>query len=511
VVTGGAGQQDPGDSIEQIAIPPAPPRKWPRVAAAVAAVLAVTAATVVVVVARGDHSCATHGSKVGHECIGVSDGSYAFEDSLKPVMRKIRDANRRVERSGKPWVNIAYVEPISDARDQESVKYGIREELEGVYLAQQQLNDVQLGGHGDAPQIRLLVANAGLRSEQWQRLSTLLIGLSKDRSHPLVGVAGFGQSRDGTLDLVGALRAAKVPMMGATVTADGLTDRRDVGFFSVSPPNAGQVSAAVKYLKQRQDRAAGYRVMVIRDRNQQDIYNTSLYSDFAKDSAARRLSVTGGDLEYISGIDGVGNAMSAVADRVCDKAPDAVYFAGRGASIRDFIVAMSAPGRRCPVTVLTGDDAVGVYYDSSTAAATRRQFTHDWQLSRVTALYTALGHPALSGQVYTAAKNPYPSFQELYHQEFGGSGDGHLQDGQVILGHDAAWTLGVAIREAAGPNGAVQVTAGSTLNGLVGGNVVTGVSGPIQLGPDGNPQHKPMALVELEPDGRYAFRQVVTP
>jgi hypothetical protein len=31
------------------------------------------------------------------------------------------------------------------------------------------------------------------------------------------------------------------------------------------------------------------------------------------------------------------------------------------------------------------------------------------------------------------------------------------------------------------------------------------------LGPDGNPQNKPMALVRLEPDGRYTFQTVVRP
>ncbi|BBA97194.1 hypothetical protein RVR_2824 [Actinacidiphila reveromycinica] len=510
-MTGAVPQQDPDDSVPRIEVPPPPPRRWPRVAIAGAVALVVAAAVTVVVTVLHDDDCATRGTEVGGECIGVSDGSYVFEKSLGPVMGRIRAANRQVEKSGKPWVDVAYVEPITEEQDQESVKYGIRKELEGAYLAQQQLNDVQLGGHGDMPQIRLLVANSGLRSEQWQKLSKVLIGMSEPGDHPLVGVAGFGQSRDGTLDLVRTLRAAKVPMMGATVTADGLTDPRNVGFFSVSSPNSAQVSAAVKYLRRQQERTAGYRVMVVRDRNQQDIYNTSLYSDFARDSAASKLALTGGDLEYVSGIDGVGNAMSSVADKVCDKAPDAVYFAGRGANLRDFVVAMSAPDRRCPVTVLTGDDAVGVYYDGSASDATRRTYAQDWRTSRVTVLYTALGHPALPGEVYSAAKDPYPAFRDLYHQQFGGSGDTELQDGQVILGHDAVWTLGEAIREAAGPAGTVPVTAGSTLNGLVGGNDVTGVSGPIRLGPDGNPQDKPIALVLLEPDGRYVFRQVITP
>jgi len=85
-----------------------------------------------------------------------------------------------------------------------------------------------------------------------------------------------------------------------------------------------------------------------------------------------------------------------------------------------------------------------------------------------------------------------------------------FQDGQEILAHDAVWTLGVAIRDAAG-GGTAAVNAGSTLNALVSAGPVAGISGPVELGSDGNPQNKAMALVRLEPDGHYVFRGVIRP
>ncbi|WP_075016249.1 ABC transporter substrate-binding protein [Actinacidiphila rubida] len=489
-------------------VPRARRRRWPWIGLALVVVAA--AVTTGIRLAGGGDGCGHGVPKAGpaHECIGVTDGSTVFEPSLAPVMAKIRAENARVAAAGRPWVSVAYVEPITTDPQDEATKYGIREELEGAYLAQRQLNDAQLGGRGDTPQVKLLVANIGTRSEQWKPLTDRLIAMTTDGSR-LVAVAGFGQSRGGTLDAVRALRAAKVPMMGATVTADNLASATQVGFFRTSAPNSAQASAAVNYLRQKQRATPGYQVLVIRDRNQDDIYNTSLYDDFVQAAGKASLKLVDGDLEYVSGVDGISNAFSSVADRVCDKKPAAVYFAGRGVNLRAFITAMSAPDRRCPVTVLTGDDAIGVYPDSATSQSVRDRFTASWKASGVTALYTALGHPELPARLYPAARDPFPGFVQLYHDEFG-AGPDNFQDGQAMLAHDALWTLGVAIRDAAG-DGTATVNAGSTLNALVSAGSVAGLSGPIELGSDGNPRNKPMALVRLEPSGTYTFIGVVRP
>lgn len=454
---------------------------------------------------------------VREECIGVTDGSFAFDPSLTEVMDKIEAENERVEKSGKKYVSIAYVEPLTTVKGEEEAKYGLRGELIGAYLAQRELNDPDLGaGRGDLPQIRLLVGNLGLRSEQWRTLTDDLVALSKDDNR-LVAVAGFGQSRGGTRDAVDALRDAGIPMMGATVTADGLSDAARPGFFRTSAPNRDQARAAVNYLRKRQEADPGFKVAVIRDRNEDDIYNTSMSTAFASAAAERGLKTEGTPLEFLSGVDGVSNAFSSVADKVCDLRPDAVFFAGRGVNVRNFIYSMSAPDRRCPVTLVTGDDAVGTYYGSLESEAKREKFRTEWTDSRVTVLYTSLGHPALAGQVYAAPNNPLPDFLSLYRTEFGGASDTTmqvLQDGQIILGHDALWTLGVAVRNAAGPDGKGQVNTGATLQMLLqlsGREAVSGLSGPISFASDGNPDGKPMALVRMEPSGVYTFREVLKP
>ncbi|MCD9880138.1 ABC transporter substrate-binding protein [Streptomyces guryensis] len=501
-----------GSNPDDIRRPTRPPRrKWPWGAGLL--VLVVIGVFVFQKVTHEMDECGPGVKKTGprDECIGVSDGSYAFRDSLKPVMDKIRDENRRVAKSGRKWVSVAYVEPLSSDPSDESAKYQVLEELKGAYLAQRQLNDNQLGGVGDLPQIRLLVANIGERSEQWKPLTDQLIAMAHGGKDHLVAVAGFGTSRGGTLKAVDALRLANVPMMGATVTADGLSSSSKVGFFRVSAPNSDQASGAAAYLAGRQKAKHGYKVLVIRDRNEDDIYNTSLYKDFMTAARTKGLALMDSEVQYASGIDGISNAFSAVAQQVCYQKPDAIFFAGRGANLRGFIIAMSAAGRRCPVTVLTGDDAVGVYYGAETGDATVKQFQRDWAVSRVTAFYTALGHPELADKLYRKADNPYPGFLDLYRRTFGGTGEDELQDGQATLGHDAVWTLGVAIHQAAGDDGSATVNAESALSQLVTGVTASGVTGPIQLDSDGNPHNKPMALVRLQPEGRYDFEQVIKP
>jgi hypothetical protein len=111
-----------------------------------------------------------------------------------------------------------------------------------------------------------------------------------------------------------------------------------------------------------------------------------------------------------------------------------------------------------------------------------------------------LGHPALPGHLYNKDNHPYPGFLDLYHKEFGGTGESEFQDGQAILVHDAVWTAGVAIRNTAGADGNGATNAGSELQMLPqlnDGEAVAGISGPISLGADGYPEDKPMALVRL--------------
>ncbi|WP_051871338.1 ABC transporter substrate-binding protein [Streptomyces sclerotialus] len=444
------------------------------------------------------------------ECIGVTDGAYVYNESLEEVSSKILEENRKVEESGKPWVGIAYLQPMT-LGPTDAGRESIRQELEGAYLAQRELNSHQHGGLGTTPQIKLLLANSGQGSEQWRPLVEQIVSLTEVTSHPVVAVAGLGQSLATIRSAVDALRRAEVPVMGTTVTADDLSSAERPGFFRVVPPNKDQASAAVGYLRKQQRKHPELRVRIVKDRNEADIYSTSLRTGFSQSASAAGLNSAPEELPYVSGADAVDNALASIADKVCDSSGrnDVVYFAGRGRELKVFIEASAANGRTCPITVLTGDDAVGGYYDmpSGEQQEESEPFRQHWKSSRMKVLYTALGHPEQPADIFAKSRvNPFPAFQDAYLAEFGAEEE--LLSGLPLLGHDSVYVLGRAIRSAAGARGEDKVTAGSVRQMLMqinGVDAVHGLTGKVDFDDLGNPKKKPLALVELRPDLEQAY------
>ncbi|WP_367123988.1 ABC transporter substrate-binding protein [Streptomyces phytohabitans] len=451
------------------------------------------------------------------ECTGVTDGAYSFDDSLDDVTRRIHAENRRVGKSGKPWVSVAYLEPMTLGPGDKG-RESIRQELEGAYLAQKRVNDPS-GGQGDTPQLKLLPANPGRGSEQWSALVDQLSGMTGG-DHPLVAVAGFGQSLDTTRRAVDALRERGVPMVGSTVTADQLSDPDELGFFRAVAPNSAQTSAMAKYLKGlQQSRKKGFRIQVVKDRNADDIYSASLLDGF--DRAVRRagLELDPDVLPFVSRGDALANSLESVADKICRQAelPDAVYFAGRGRDMKGLIEAVEGTGRECPVTLYTADDAVGLFFDlRADDNSAYERFRRKWERTGIRVQYTALAHPDASGDIYPGARaNPFEPFRDAYAEEFGDA-DTQLLNGQAMLGHDAVLALGAAIRDAAGSDGRGKVNKNAVRELLVqlnGEHRLSGVSGQIDFDDAGNPRGKPLPLVELRPRAadEYAYLRVLKP
>ncbi|MFE6779610.1 ABC transporter substrate-binding protein [Streptomyces sp. NPDC057702] len=504
-------------------VPTRPPvrwRLWALVAVVCAAALAVTLPLAGERWWPSERRCAPGVTQrgPGQECVGVTDGSYVYGAEFAEVSAKIREENERVARSGEDWVSIAYTEPMtrrsgSFAPSDRSPEV-TRQAIEGAYLAQVELN--RGGGHGRTPQIKLLLANSGQGGEQWRPLVEQLVELARDGDHRLVAVAGFGQSVATTKQAVDALRAAEIPMVGSTVAADDLSTP-DPTFFRVSSPNADQTAVAADYLRGRQ--ARGARIDVVKDIKRDDTYNQSLGADFARAAKAARLRLETPDgHRFVSGSPSAANTLADIADTVCrpERRLDAVYFAGRGRELKLFVEALTSPGRDCPLTVLSGSSALGVFYDPPVTGsdAVGGDVLARWRASKgLRVLYTAYAHPEGAARVYpTRAANPYPAFADAYDLAFGG--DRELRSGQAMMGHDSVLALGTAIRDAAGPRGADEVDAAGVRNMLLQigqSGPLPGLSGPIAFDAKGNPHRKPMALVELrpEPERRYTYRATV--
>ncbi|MGG7573547.1 ABC transporter substrate-binding protein [Streptomyces sirii] len=479
--------------------PPRPPRRWGLWIVSALAVAALLAGVTTRIVDTAGRCGEGVRQAAGGECVGVTDGAYAFEN-MHGLSGKIRAENDDVAKSGQPSVAIAYLEAMAGGSADRGPE-ATRQAVSGAYLAQRALN----AERSTLPKIRLLLANTGRGDRHWRQVVDQLVAM-KDREH-LVAVAGFGQSNERTAAAVKRLRAAGLPMVGATVAADGLSSDT-AGFYRVSFPNRDQTAAAAGYLKEQQRRHPGYRVQVIRDGNEQDDYNTSLYEDFS--TAARRAGLDVDDevVPFRSG-EGeeatAGNALSLVADKVCDdpEPPDVVYFAGRGRELRRFIEAAGEGGRHCRTTVLSGSSALGVYFDTGGDGhrAELALLAKRWKYSQLTVYYTAFTHPEISKEVYGGTRTgPFADFERAFGEEVGGP-VAALASGQAMLGHDATYTIGKAARNAVGVYGTRRVTAGMVLAMLEqtnGRSRVRGISGHIAFDPDtGEPVDRPLALVEL--------------
>jgi len=499
--------------------PPKPPRRWGLTVLAVSLVLAAVAVGLKFVADQAGVCGKGVREVAAGECVGVTDGSFSFGNT-QGLSEKILKENRKVEDSGEPSVAIAYVEAMAGGSADRGAET-TRQALSGAYLAQRALN-----AEGDTlPKVRLLLANTGRGDRHWETVVDQLAE-RKDQER-LVAVAGFGQSNDRTKAAVRRLREAGLPMVGATVAADGLSSS-EAGFYRVSFPNRDQSAAAARYIKEQQEKHPGHRVQVVRDGNEKDAYNTSLYSDFTAAARRERLNVDDQIVPYRSDEDAVspaGNALSLAADRVCDGSPpDVVFFAGRGRDLRRFIEAAGEGGRRCRTTVISGSSTLGVYFDTKGKKHSEEldKLRRRWAHSELTVYYTAYAHPEIAAKVYgSAGGGPFADFKSAYRRHVDGSVRA-LDSGQAMLGHDATYTIGKAARTAVGVYGTREVTPRMVLAVLEQTNGklrVRGVSGEIAFDPDtGEPVGRPLALVELRrpaapggSDEKYRFITAITP
>lgn len=493
------------DGNEAAFVPPQPPpRWWLRAGLALVVVAALVAgglwARDYFLVRCGD-GVRTQGPY--DECIGVTDGSYVFDDHLTEVIAKIHEENRQVEQSGKPWVAVAYIEPLT-LGDGDKDWDSIRQELQGAYLAQHDHNVEADGSRIERPQIKMLLANPGRRLEQWEPLVDQILSMTEG-PHPVVAVAGFGQSRISTMKAVDALRG-RVPMVGSTVTADSFSKRGPSGFYRAVSTNWDEASAVARHLKEKQDTDPGFTVQLIKDINDDDFYSRSLREDFVEAAEQVGLRLDEVQLRFTSGGPVVGNVYSLLARQVCDEqsGPDAVYFAGRGRDLRRFIQRAGENGATCALTVYTGDDAVGMFFDidRDTHPEAYARYLDAWKDSKVAVEYTALAHPDLAPVIYDKPGDPHPyaEFHDSYTDVFG-SEDG-LTNGQAMLGHDAVLAVGRAVHYAATGEGTDfgPHAVDEALSAIQGDYRLDGVSGRIDFDVFGNPAHKALPLVSLYPD-----------
>lgn len=449
----------------------------------------------------------------GGECVGVTDGSWPFRPQLKSIEADIKQENDRVQKIP-GHETMAFLLPVDQSGEGLQTTQDTLEQLQGAYAAQRYFNHYAVNDHLSPP-IRLLIASSGTQANYHSITDPILE--SDVSSQRLDAIAGISLSLDSTDAEVKTLTGYGIPVIGSIITGDEFSGGY-APLVRVSPSNADQVQAMLRYIKPKFDRFT-----LVQDDNPADQFSQSLGQEFKSEFESNYHQTLNPQTFDSSGESGVNspagqqvqNRMDQVTDSICsDSSPEAVLFGGRGQDLGRLIKSLA--GRNCsstPVTVVTGDAITNI-----TAADLKTDLSNAGKIS-VLDMGEASGdewnyasnsaqYKALSPETVAAGKSGFHRFHEAV--EFTKLGV-NTADGDAMMGYDAALTSIFAIRLAdinhgTSPRQALRDVSGE-FNAIQGNQILNGASGPIQFHYfPGNPQRsdpfgKVVPILQVQPDG----------
>jgi ABC-type branched-subunit amino acid transport system substrate-binding protein len=430
------------------------------------------------------------------ECVGITDGSYAFNSRLASAERRIRRQNEDVLHSGRPYVTAVYLAPMSvdpaTKNAQPDQLAGIQGELVGMAIAQREHN----AANGQ-PRLRLLLANAGARNRYAGEVAReIRRRATKDRR--LVATFGFGQSKRQVQEAIEELGKVALPMIATTNTFDDTARRTDGSFspyfFRLAPPDR-QLGRHAAYWA-RHGQLGGRRARtaaVFFDNSQDELYSPNLAMDFAAAFGRDEVRM----LPYTATSDIPQKVLEA-----CQKPADVFYFAGRSDEFQPFIQKLSTTscgGRR---TVLAGDDVTSFVTDNAAQIG---------GTDTVRLYYT----PLAAREAWQAGKwapgQPEPTFYRDYDAiaaQFKGAGAVRPSRTHAAVAYDAVLMIASVGQQVYGSERRALPTAGAVLAALTEPDATApapqGASGLLRFGPrlDGHSiPDKPVLLVGVRKDG----------
>jgi hypothetical protein len=487
---------------------PARPRRLTFLAKSVLAgfgVTALAAALVTAVINSG--LCAPGIERTDDEqCVGVvTTGAPddVFGAGYADVLGRIQKENAAVEASGQPFVSVAYLLPLP-AEGDDGLAGALRRDLVGAYVAQLRANHTRT--LGEAPLVRLLVANHGKSAAHWERVVPTLVEMASWEAGRLVAVALGGQSLVNTSNALDALVRGRVPVLTGRLTADQLLPYQpgpDVPLARLAPTNTEEAVAASAYLRPTVRTA-----VIVQDSNPLDTYATSLGEAFraAFPDATHEIVEP---VEYFDSRTPAINTMPGILSNICLKRPDIVYFAGRSPELEALVEVL--PFRPCldlPIRIVTGSD--GVLFAAAAARGTpelRRGLEANAEV-----IYTAVAHDGS----WTGAPE---AFQPAASEYLTGTCEGclprlfpneYLADGAVIMGYDAIVTAVSAVRLGDGLNDTAALVS-QQFKRMHGTEAVPGASGWLSFAATGEARDKATPVLRVRPDGSPEFLQLTSP
>ncbi len=444
-------------------------------------------------------------TKVGNDVIGVSDGSFAFDtaradgtlkqQAANQLKQKSSDSNtiiasltsaidqdpndgeahiyledQRVISSGAPYVTIV----VGTMLSQDNIGVG-RNDLQGAYVAQKEFNDGSKLNRG--VKVRLLVASSGSDKNYATSVAKQIVQLAKS-DKTFVGVMGWPFSAR-SVNAIGVLGAAHIPMLSQTSSSDALTHISQY-FFRVVPSNKIQGVSGAKYAEQiLQANTAALFV------DPTDPYSQSLANDFSTQFEADSKKIVVQEKYTVGKTD----QFSTLLQDALSHNPGIIYFSGYAADISTLLTNLPAGN---PINVMGGDALYELNgYQSSASAG----FTH--------LHFTAFAYPDEWDVLGQGARKP--AFFSDYSAAFSSNGQktgyGYTRaDNDVALSYDATVALlngcNIVLK-----GGKQQVTPEDLRQALT-KTVFQGVSGQVSLGPDGDPVNKAIVILSVDPRGR---------
>ena len=168
-------------------------------------------------------------SSLNGECVGVTDGSYDIYQPSDATIRQVEhtiltqnDAAVAAHQASprRSYITLVYVGALKSSSGTADGLTAKRESLEGLAVAQSQENSTE---DRTSPLVRILIANAGRAMGHGPWLAAEL-GRMAAQDHSIVGVVGLDQSRVPTERQITALTEVGIPMVAATLSADGLVN-----------------------------------------------------------------------------------------------------------------------------------------------------------------------------------------------------------------------------------------------------------------------------------------------
>jgi hypothetical protein len=300
------------------------------------------------------------------ECVGITDGSYTFgadgmrggaDNRMKPVLDRIERLNDEVLRSGKDYITVVYLGPVtadpSTRNRRLDLLAGAQGELVGLSIEQQRFNDAS-----PDLRLRLLVANAGAKFQYGVQVAGQIRDLAlEDRS--IVAVVGFEQSREQTRSAIRVLSKAALPLIGTANSYEAI-GRLESGayspyFFRLAPTNQRLARHAAYWAASGRLGEPVRTVDVIYDDDPADLYSRDLARRFRTEFLKERPGGTVRMSAYRHPSDVARATMAA-----CRSPQDAFYYAGRSDEFATFVNTIEQNcGQADPVVL--ADDEIAKY------------------------------------------------------------------------------------------------------------------------------------------------------